>query len=527
MELSTWSAEVEIDDRRRELRPIVAAALAIFAVSISTRTVAVPTYTATPIGTDNFGTSINAAGQILAEAQDGTFSFAFIYDGNVGTNLGALGGQESFAGAINKYGHATGSASVGEGFDDRAFVYANGKMTNLGALTSDGVSYGYGINDSDQVTGESLYAGTRINKHAFIFSNGSMTDLGTFSGVHSAGYAINNGGQVTGTADVNGGQGSHAFLYSDGHMFDLGTLGGSSSEGHAINDQGQIAGFAYLAGNNDRHAFIYSDGVMRDLGTLGGTSSEAYAINSIGQVTGTSYVGGNVTWPHAFLYSGGTMHDLNSLVVSGLNGAVLSTARGINDSGQIVATSCVYQACRIYRLDPAGEVDPPTIITVAVIEYHHSRFDHYFITPVAAEIALLDAKVPPFEDWSRTGFSFNAYTSTNAPISSTANCRFFNDHFAPKSSHFYAPHGLGCEETIAKFPDWTLESDNLFRSMLPNAIGACPAGTIEVYRLYNNGMGGAPNHRFTTSRTERQAMLDKGYISEGASVAGVGMCVPP
>ena len=44
--------------------------------------------------------------------------------------------------------------------------------------------------------------------------------------------------------------------------------------------------------------------------------------------------------------------------------------------------------------------------TVTVVEYHHASFDHYFITPVAAEITLLDAHAPPFQDWSRTGRTF-------------------------------------------------------------------------------------------------------------------------
>jgi len=166
---------------------------------------------------------------------------------------------------------------------------------------------------------------------------------------------------------------------------------------------------------------------------------------------------------------------------------------------------------------------PPT---VNVVEYHHAAFDHYFITPVAAEIALLDAHAPPFQDWSRTGFSFNAYVNAGAPVGSVAICRFFNDHFAPKSSHFYAAHGFGCEATIAQFPDWGLEDDKLFNTMLPDATtGACPAGTIPVYRMYNNGMGNAPNHRFVTSLAERQKMLDQGFVAEGAGI-GVGMCVP-
>ena len=64
--------------------------------------------------------------------------------------------------------------------------------------------------------------------------------------------------------------------------------------------------------------------------------------------------------------------------------------------------------------------------TTKVIEYHHAAFDHYIITPVAAEIALLDAHAPPFEDWSRTGFSFNVYPPAGAPAGSVAICRFFN-----------------------------------------------------------------------------------------------------
>jgi hypothetical protein len=168
---------------------------------------------------------------------------------------------------------------------------------------------------------------------------------------------------------------------------------------------------------------------------------------------------------------------------------------------------------------PSG---PPT---VKVVEYHHAAFDHYFITPVPDEITLLDARAPPFQDWSRTGLSFNAYAKSGAPAGSVAICRFFNTTFAPKSSHFYAARGFGCEATIAKFPDWNLEDDNLFTTMLPDAGGNCPAGTIPLYRMYNNGMGGAPNHRFVTSLTERQKMLDQGFVAEGAGI-GVGMCVP-
>jgi hypothetical protein len=165
--------------------------------------------------------------------------------------------------------------------------------------------------------------------------------------------------------------------------------------------------------------------------------------------------------------------------------------------------------------------------TVTVVEYRNSEFDHYFITPVAAEISLLDSHAPPFQAWSRTGLSFNGYVNATAPATSVAICRFFNSTFAPKSSHFYAPHGLGCEATGASFPDWKLEDDRLFNSTLPDANGACPAGTVTVYRLYNAGMGGAPNHRYVTMSVVRDQMLANGWILEGNMPGLAFMCSPP
>ena len=497
--------------------------VATLSVMASTASIAVPTYIATPIGKVNSGVGINSSAQIIA-GEEG--AGAIIYSGNIGVTLGALGGIYSYPGGINKFGHATGSASVGGDFDLRAFIYSDGKMVSLGSLAPAAVSFGLAINDSDQVTGKS-YIGAEFIQHAFLYSGGAMVDLGTLGGGHSAGNGINNSGQVVGTAAVVGSQQRHAFLHNGAEMIDLGTLGGSGSEAFAINDAGQIAGYSYLPGNNDRDAFAYVNGTMTDLGTLGGTISEGYAINASGQVVGMSYMVNTSGSPHAFLYENHLTLDLNALVVSGLNGAVLTEARGINDSGQIVATSCITALlCQMFRLDPAGQVDPPTPVAIMVVEYHNASFDHYFITPIIAEIALLDAHVPPFQDWSRTGFSFKAYANLSAAIASTPICRFFNNHFAPKSSHFYAPRGSGCEDTLALFPDWGLEDAKLFNTYLPDGTGTCPQGTVAVYRLYNAGMGGAPNHRFTTSLAERQSTLARGFVKEGAGFAGVAMCVP-
>ncbi len=162
--------------------------------------------------------------------------------------------------------------------------------------------------------------------------------------------------------------------------------------------------------------------------------------------------------------------------------------------------------------------------TLLVVEYYNATLNHYFITPNAVEISLLGK--PPFQDWQPTGYSFNAYKPGSAPAGTVAVCRFYNDHFPGISTHFYAPKGLGCEDVLSGFPDWTLEDDRLFYAYLPNAqTGNCPTGQLPVYRMYNNGMGGAPNHRFSTDSFVRQQMLNNGYAPEGAGI-GVGWCAP-
>jgi hypothetical protein len=159
--------------------------------------------------------------------------------------------------------------------------------------------------------------------------------------------------------------------------------------------------------------------------------------------------------------------------------------------------------------------------TVGVVEYRNSDFDHYFLTPLSTEITLLDNKAPPFQAWSRTGRIFRAHPNATAPPGSVPVCRLFNSHFGAKSSHFFALQGFGCEATLTLFPDWQLEDDKLFDARLPGANGACAAGTAPLYRLYNQGMGGAPNHRFATTLADQQDMVSQGWVAEG-----VVMCVP-
>jgi len=507
------------------------------AVSVASTVHAAPSYTATPLGTiggnGSYAWAINASGEVTGSSYYAIWIppypgpneskwHAFAYSGGVMRDLGSLGGPSSAGTAINDSGQIAGFSSifVGQQFQNHPVLFANGTITDLGTLGGS-QARAAGINASGEIVGNSTLAGDTI-QHAFIYSHGVMTDLGTLGGDDLSASAINANGQVTGTAGAPpapncGSQNGHAFLYSHGKMQDLGTLdGGCGSSGVAINDAGQIAGESSVDGFQEQHAFLWSNGVMQDLGTLGGYAY-VYGMNSKAQVVGDSMASDGQN--HAFLYTDGKMYDLNDLV-TGLAGTLLSIATGINDSGQIVANGCSMSlVCQAFRLDPvAARSGPPA--KVAAIEYHYPAFDHYFMTALPEEIAALDGGV--FPGWVRTGEAFNVYSDPS--IDSAVMCRFFSTAFGSKSSHFFTADPGECS-MVKLSNDWQLEGEVL-PIPVPDSAGNCAAGTQPVYRLYNNGQGGAPAHRYTTSFSVRSQMLAQGWISEGYGDTGVIMCAP-
>lgn len=165
-----------------------------------------------------------------------------------------------------------------------------------------------------------------------------------------------------------------------------------------------------------------------------------------------------------------------------------------------------------------GIAPPPEPPTAVAVEYYHATFDHYFITTIGDEIAKLDDGT--FAGWTRTGRSFKVFTTAGAGLSPV--CRFFSTAFAPKSSHFYTASPSECTVVKAN-ADWQFEAEVFFVG-IPAADGTCASGTVPVYRLYNNGQGAAPNHRFTTELQVRSQMLGQNWVPEGFGV-GVTMCV--
>lgn len=118
---------------------------------------------------------------------------------------------------------------------------------------------------------------------------------------------------------------------------DLGTLGGQTSGAYALNETGQVAGSAEAA-DGSTQAFVFRGGRMVDLGR--GTAfrnTEAFGINDAGQVVGagsterqvvtqdTGKAIGSVPVSRALLWEGEKVQDLAA-----------GKARDINNRGQVV-----------------------------------------------------------------------------------------------------------------------------------------------------------------------------------------------
>ena len=157
--------------------------------------------------------------------------------------------------------------------------------------------------------------------------------------------------------------------------------------------------------------------------------------------------------------------------------------------------------------------------SVDVVEFYAASLDHYFITWVPAEIAILDAGVT-IKGWTRTGKTFKTYTTAQTGTSQV--CRFY---IPPGlgDSHFFGRGKTECDDTAAKFPSLILEDPMFMQMFLPTA-GACPAGTTQVYRVFSNRADA--NHRYMTDRALRDQMVAMGWLAEGDGPDLVVMCAP-
>jgi probable HAF family extracellular repeat protein len=212
---------------------------------------------------------INDAGVIVGSANMGgtDLGHAVLWSGGSVQDLGTLGtGFYSEAWGVNSLGQVVGWSYTngGSGLTGvHGFLWS--QADGLVDLTPDSdTGNALDINDAGQVTGYKTALG---GYHAFRWQGGTFVDLGVLPGfAHSFGWAINASGQVTGNSTTASGNSERLFRSIDGGA--LQDLGGEGEHNVAwgINASGQVVG---TKGQSQSRAIRYTDAAgLQDLNTL-------------------------------------------------------------------------------------------------------------------------------------------------------------------------------------------------------------------------------------------------------------------
>ena len=232
---------------------------------------------ATPEGSTSCAGAVSESGLIAGEI-DGELT---LWENGTARRLGAKG----FARGVSDGGVVVGGLDDGTlnsvgGSSTRAFMWANGTFTDLGAPA--GFTYAIGINRRGQVAVIS-------NGNLFIYENGALRSLGV--SVTNA-YGFNDRGEIVGMSSF--GHGPEPFIY-DGTVHQIpGAYSYAGAVG--LNNNGQI-----LGSGEGIYGFVMEGGKATTTDALLGGAwrhSEPDAINDRGWIVGE---GGSANDFHAFL----------------------------------------------------------------------------------------------------------------------------------------------------------------------------------------------------------------------------------
>ena len=324
---------------------------------------ATPEYRVTIVGPrDSFATDINNAGAVVGFVPRSPGSDAFRAFVNRGKGIVYLDrlGRSSIAVAINDKGVVLGNWTDASGLQ-RGFLYCHGRQRDIGGIGSGLTNY-TDINNAGYATAFATVTPFGNPRGFLRAPNGTLRDIGSLPAdpQGTQAYALNNRNQITGQSGlfIPPNPPLRAFIWTKGVMRDLGDFGGAPNSGDAINDRGQVAGTAELPFDiHQKAAFLYTHGRLIKLDDRPDNVPQfttSTGINNRGHVVGTS------DRLSGFIYRGRRMESLNALIDPRL-GWNIHAPQAINDAGQIAANATrngVQYAVRLDLIRKSAESAP-------------------------------------------------------------------------------------------------------------------------------------------------------------------------
>jgi probable HAF family extracellular repeat protein len=309
-----------------------ALALSLSILAAASAFAAPPKYSATKLPLDAL--AINNSNTVVGVLQVTSNTWqAAVWTATDGVKaLGTLGGKYSEAYAITDTGEIVGQSQTSDR-DYHAFLYKNGKMTDLGALDG-GESTALSVNSRGVICGYSRTADG--DDHAVYWDAKGIHDLGALKGgTQSQAIQISPSSRIVGNSDLGDPDVLHAFIALNGRsrlIFNRDV----ESQANGINRNAHITG-SFINPDGDEHAY-YDNGVKAaDLGTLGQRLSRGVAINQSNDIVGQTDVT-DKEYIRAFVWTGGKMYDLNDLLTAPIANP-LDNGVAITNKGWILATT--------------------------------------------------------------------------------------------------------------------------------------------------------------------------------------------
>ena len=212
---------------------------------------------------------------------------------------------------INNAGQIVGLGVAGE--TTYGLLYDHGTFTTIFAPGSSN-TLAYGINNRGQIAG--YYTdGTTNFEYGFVYTQGQFMRL-------DPGYlalGLNDAGQVAG----------YGFVYDGSAYRTISVPGARDTNVFGINNAGDLVG-SYTDNNGRSHGFrLDRQGVLTAIDVPGSQDTFVFGLNNLGVIVGSFL--DNFSRAHGFAYTNGVFTTLDA-PGSPRN----STARGINDLGQII-----------------------------------------------------------------------------------------------------------------------------------------------------------------------------------------------